>query len=665
MKIVIRASLLFLASAAVLLACRPGLRARALSALRPLRAEKAVEPRPRRLEPVADNTFAVPGMDCLVDRHGIRIKVVPVTRGVRCRAAPGEGEIAGAPLRYFRPYFVFDVAPREGVPEHMLVGETPKRDGARGWAPASGLARWPTRVGVRYRRSPDGRTPPLLVFRSREDATRFVRDGLTGVEPIARTTHRAPRARMPWPVTEVAQVEARGRVHEIVKLQFLGTDGLPQPGSAGAGDSDAPGPAADEVEDVRRRLGTVDLVFVADNTRSTRPFLRAIKQAVAHIAESIAGRPSLDVRFGLVLYRDHVPGILYPGGKAVRHFALEADIDDFLELVEGLREPARASMDWPEAGYDGLHRALHATAWRGDRLSSRVVCLVGDNSFHEPGHARNPHGRGAAEIIAAARGRHVRIVGLCIRGGGGDAEQVRHARQFAALARGTGGRVFPIDDAAKAARHLLATLDDATRTASERAIVYGDLAAGKSTETIARERRLDIGRVTEVMRFLDARGVQVGPRQADGTRFAEGWAVCDVDGVPLIEREGYLARSALDLLVSSLSYVCSRLSPDGARRRFESAASSRINPAASFLAQDLPEPLDVFLMAKGIPVGRASILRLTAADIRHMPEEERARKRTRIAGTIIPGLVACRNDSSLWVYRDGLEFGWIPERLLP
>ncbi len=664
MKILIRASLFFLVSAVAVFAFSPVLRARVWASVRPLLAdqERPAAERPK-LKLIADNTYTVPGMDCLVNRHGIRVKVVPTTRGVRCRAEPGNGDISGAPLRYFRPYFVFDVFPHEGKPQHCLVGETPRRSGAIGWAPASGLARWPTRVGARYKRAPGGRTPPLLVFRTKDDAARFLREGLTNVEPIARTTHDAPRARMPWPVTDVAQVEAKGRVHEVIKLQFLGTDGdafSAQPTAPARGRD-----AQENVESVRRSLGTVDLVFVADNTRSTQPFLAAIKIAVNQIAKSIAVRPSLDVRFGLVLFRDHVPEILFPGRAAVKHFALTGDIDEFLRRVAALHEAKVGSIDWPEAGYDGLHSALSATKWRGDRLSSRVICLIGDNSFHEPGHVRNPHGYRAQDLVADARRRDVRIVGLCIRGGGEGDEQQRHARQFNALAAGTGGRIYSISDAGKAAAHVLSTLDATTRTASERAVVYTDLAAGKPKETIARDRRLDIERVTEVMRFLNARGVRVGPRQADGTRFAEGWAVTDVEGVAILEREVFLARSELDLLVSSLSYVCSRLSPDAAQGLFESAAGSRINPAASFFRDDLPEPLDVFLMAKGVPVGRASILRLTAADVRHMPEEERAKMRTRIAGVLIPGLVVARNDSSLWVYRDGLEFGWIPEHLLP
>jgi len=71
------------------------------------------------------------------------------------------------------------------------------------------------------------------------------------------------------------------------------------------------------------------------------------------------------------------------------------------------------------------------------------------------------------------------------------------------------------------------------------------------------------------------------------------------------------------------------------------------------------------LMAKGIPVGRTSILRLPSAEIRHMSEESRGVLRDRITRQNVPMLVNVRNDDSLWTLRDEIEFGWIPERALP
>jgi hypothetical protein len=39
--------------------------------------------------------------------------------------------------------------------------------------------------------------------------------------------------------------------------------------------------------------------------------------------------------------------------------------------------------------------------------------------------------------------------------------------------------------------------------------------------------------------------------------------------------------------------------------------------------------------------------------------------RERIARSAVPALVNVRNDDALWTFRDDLEFGWIPEKVLP
>ena len=70
-------------------------------------------------------------------------------------------------------------------------------------------------------------------------------------------------------------------------------------------------------------------------------------------------------------------------------------------------------------------------------------------------------------------------------------------------------------------------------------------------------------------------------------------------------------------------------------------------------------------MAKGIPVGRSSVLRLSASEIRHMSEDSRTALREHIARASVPALVNARNDDGLWIFRDDLEFGWILEHHLP
>src|SRR5205807_9805731 len=130
-------------------------------------------------------------------------------------------------------------------------------------------------------------------------------------------------------------------------------------------------------------------------------------------------------------------------------------------------------------------------------------------------------------------------------------------------------------------------------------VVFTDLAQGKTPEQTAAAHALDIRRVTEVMEFLKGAGIDVGGSRPATPTFATGWAACEVNGVPLLEREVYLARSELQVLIAALNLLCAKLSPDFGQRGFSLGLAGRLDPLASFFEGDVPEPLDVFLMAKG------------------------------------------------------------------
>lgn len=621
----------------------------------------------------------LPGMECLVNQFGIRRKVLIVERGVRCLESAGGGNLTGQSLRFFQPYFVFEVYPADGAAEYYRIGPTPRRDSIVGWVAASQVSPWDTRLGARYRRGADSRTPPLLVYADPQALQDLVVQGSTTKSPIARGGSSDRGGWMPWPITETVQFTSNGRVYEFVKLDFLGRY------RAGAdldrADLDrtdlehttpAEAPAAyDDAELSRIESGVkmLDVVFCVDNTKSTARFIDAICTAVERISAQLqAFQP--DTQFGLVLFRDYVEPIMFDDEgqlSAVKVYPLQPSLDAFLSVVRPLQPASLSSAGWPEAVYDGLWASLDSTPWRGQGLSTRVVVLIGDNSAHEPGDERNPQGISRQQIIERAneRGTNVKIFSLCVDGRGGDAEQDLHRLQFQQVSQATGGENHPLVQADAIVDRVRRILDEQAAIVHERSAVVEALAAGKTPSEIVEtgDLHVDEGDVADVMEFLAGAGVEVDRLAPERPVFGSGWCLAEAAGAPLLEREVYVARAEVDLLLAELNALCAHLSPDLAMNVFRAGFGSRENPM-SFFADRRPEPMDVFLMARGIPCGQG-ILKRTRSEIEHMGEEERARLRERIARQFVPQLTNARNNDMYFTWLDDVEFGWIKEDLLP
>lgn len=614
--------------------------------------------------------YVLPGMECLVNDHGIRVKVLVTDPGVRCLDRVPGGVLTGSQLKHFHPYFVFDRFPADGAAEHYLVGSTPRRDSVVGWAPASAVTRWDTRVGARYARREGVLVPPLLVYPDADHLVEILEQGATSQEPMARATLSAEQTLMPWPVAESRLVTVNGQVHELLRINFLGefVEGADL-GTQDIADIEAPEVYTEaQVASFQRDVRQLDIVFCVDNTHSTGDFIEGIRQAVTHISLEL-GTMSFqpDVRFGLCMYRDYVDDVMYREGdgySVVQHHGMDTNLDTFLRRVRPIREADASSIDWAEAGYDGLHAALTRTPWRGN-LAAKCVVLIGDNSFHEPDSDKNPHNIGLGEISQLAEARDVKIFSLCIDGKGGEEEQAIHWNQFEAISRSTGASCFKLEESGRVVDSIRSIMDDETAIVHTRALVLDDLIDGSSSDQIVADHDLDLREVTEVMEFLSGAGIDVGMLGPGVPSFATGWILAEYNGVQLVDHEVYVARAELDVLLASMNMLCTHLSPDFGMQALSVGAYGRENPLSAFFTGEVPEPLDVFLMAKGIPVGSSSVLRKSAEDLRFMPEETRAALRERISRQNVPMLVNARNDDSLWTYRDELEFGWISERALP
>ena len=611
----------------------------------------------------------LPGMDCIVNEYGIRRKVIVSQRNVRCSASPG-GSVGGTDLLYFRPYYVFDCSPQTGPVQHLRVGNTPRKDSIKGWIPVSVCTPWDHRVGVRPRRNTNRRLPPLTVYRDKESVIEIARTGRTSGKALARASYEAGTTQsfMPWPIVETARVEVKGGVQEILRLAFLGEfkeGGTLTEEANGSGSAEQY--TAKEIKRIKASVKQLDVCFVMDSTSSTQPYIEAMKKTVVGLSQRLHDlefRP--DLALGLVEYRDYVPGLMFKDNgrdSVVRVLPLQDNLQAFINTVAPIREAAESSLDWPESVYDGVLEALTQTPWRGDKLSAKLIVLIGDNSAHLPGTRGNPRKITPEQIVAKARAKGVRVFSLSVKGGGGNGEQRRHWQQFETLAKGTGGQCFAMEAHVieKLASRIEDILKTETATVATHSVMVEDLSEGKTKQQIMGERNIDIHAWTETMTFLESGGVDVD-RLRGGPTFSTGWCLGEFRGIPLITKEVYCARSELDMLLAELNVLSLHLSPEFSKGLAMAGMGGRIHPG-SFFARREPGPMDLFLMKQGIPVSNG-ILKLTRAELEHMPEDRRAKLREDLIRRTIPQILNCRNGDS-FVYADDLEFGWVDEAILP
>ncbi|MBN2360487.1 MAG: VWA domain-containing protein [Deltaproteobacteria bacterium] len=119
----------------------------------------------------------------------------------------------------------------------------------------------------------------------------------------------------------------------------------------------------------------VEVVFVLDTTGSMSGLIQGAKQKIWSIVNEIAkGRPTPEVRLGLVGYRDR-------GDRYVTtRVDLTNDLDAVYEKLMGFS--ADGGGDTPESVNQALHEAVHQMSWSSDRRTLKVVFLVGDAPPH-------------------------------------------------------------------------------------------------------------------------------------------------------------------------------------------------------------------------------------------------------------------------------------------
>jgi hypothetical protein len=225
-------------------------------------------------------------------------------------------------------------------------------------------------------------------------------------------------------------------------------------------------------------INAVDLAFVVDTTGSMGHLIGTAQQQMIDLIKEVVGAAAIDLRLGVVEYRDHPP----QDKLVYRAHPFTADLKQAQKTISKLS--AAGGGDGPEAVLDGVVAACRELQWRPHAL--RLAVLIGDAPPHGVGCGGDGFPRGCPcgetidSVTAAVEETRVTLYALGLT-------QCVHD-SFGRLSRATGGEFFAANqaDAAMARlRDILATefrhLDFDRRVLAERqaspALPLGELAA--------------------------------------------------------------------------------------------------------------------------------------------------------------------------------------------
>lgn len=180
-------------------------------------------------------------------------------------------------------------------------------------------------------------------------------------------------------------------------------------------------------------VGDLDLAFVIDTTGSMGGLIAAAQQQMIAMLQSLAQIAGVDLRLGIVEYRDHPP----QDKMVYRVHPFTGDLKAAQTTINKLK--ADGGGDGPEAVFDGIVAAARELAWRP--YARRVAVLMGDAPPHgvgAPGDSFRdgcPCGETIHSVTAAVEVARVTLYAVGLT--------ATVADSFEQLSRLTGGEFFP------------------------------------------------------------------------------------------------------------------------------------------------------------------------------------------------------------------------------
>jgi hypothetical protein len=198
------------------------------------------------------------------------------------------------------------------------------------------------------------------------------------------------------------------------------------------------------------QLNEFDLAFVVDTTGSMGGLIAAAQRQMTEMIDALATAAAVDMRLGIVEYRDHPP----QDSLISRAYPFTADLRAAKKTLQGLK--AGGGGDAPEAVFAGLVTARDKLGWRVH--ARRIAVLVGDAPPHGIGcrgdgfPAGCPSGETIHSTSAKLEDKNIRLYAI------GLTHEVTDS--FGRLSVLTGGRLFAAGQGDAAIEQLKKLLTD-------------------------------------------------------------------------------------------------------------------------------------------------------------------------------------------------------------
>ena len=205
----------------------------------------------------------------------------------------------------------------------------------------------------------------------------------------------------------------------------------------------------------------IEVVFCLDTTGSMGGLIQGAKDKIWSISNQIAGgKPSPDLKIGLVAYRDR--------GQGDEYVTKIVELTDDLDAIHGkLREfKADGGGDAPESVNQALDDTINKIKWSTDKKTLRIVFLVGDAP---------PHMDYADDVKYPATCKKACEKGIIINTiqCGGDPECQKHWKEICKLAEGSYAQIAQEGGVVAVATPFDKDLADINAELARTTLVYG------------------------------------------------------------------------------------------------------------------------------------------------------------------------------------------------
>jgi hypothetical protein len=180
-------------------------------------------------------------------------------------------------------------------------------------------------------------------------------------------------------------------IDRMIEHYYIATPACPEPApGARAADSECTSQDVDDIDERRRRLKNIDIMFLMDATQSMEPYFPAARQALeAFVGKLHEQQRTNNIRAGITIYGDYTTD--EPDTRELQYntllvFQELANLKSKFGLLNNVKMYSDRHNDRPEASFAALMKAGQSPYWGGNS-GIRYLVHIGDHGNREKGRA--------------------------------------------------------------------------------------------------------------------------------------------------------------------------------------------------------------------------------------------------------------------------------------